>query len=83
MPERPPEGDDPMRIRDEIERRVGLDPGVAMVDLGAVAGAPEIRVHVRSPDDASRLRRAGLPASVGGVPVALVVGDYGLEGPPG
>ena len=72
-----------MGTRDEIERRVGSDPGVAMVDLGAIAGGPAIRVHVRSQEDAARLRREGLPASVKGLPILLVVGDYGLEGPAG
>lgn len=79
MPE-PPEGDDALRIRDEIERRIGSDPAVALID---VAGGPAIRVHVRSAEDVTRLRREGLPASVGGIPVDLVVADYGLEEPPG
>ncbi len=83
MPEPPSSRGDPARIRDEIERRVGSDPAVAIVDIGAaVAGAAAIRVHVRSRGDAARLRREGLPASVQGLPVVLVVGDYELEEPP-
>ena len=84
MPDSPSTGDDPMRIRDQIEAQVASDPAVTMVDIGAAAeGGPAIRVHVRSPEDAARLRREGLPSSVEGVPVALVVGEYRLQGPPG
>ncbi len=76
-------GGDPARIRDEIERRLGSDPAITLIDIGAVGDGLTIRVHVRSPEDATRLRDAGLPASVEGFPVTLVVADYGLEGRPG
>jgi hypothetical protein len=85
---KPPSSDALVRVRDEVERRVGSDPAVSLIDVGV---DPEhesdttrlaVRIHVRSNDALARLRAEQIPGSIDGVPVVLMVGDYRLEQPP-
>jgi hypothetical protein len=85
---KPPSSDALARVRDEVERRVGSDPAVSLIDIGV---NPEregdttrlaVRIHVRTYDDLARLRAEQIPGYIEGVPVVLTIGDYKLEQPP-
>jgi len=54
------------------------DPDVRLIDLGSDpgTGGPVLRVHVRNATAESRLR---LPPEIDGIPVRVIVADYGLE----
>jgi hypothetical protein len=85
---KPSSSDALVRVRDEVERRVGSDPAVSLIDVGV---DPErerdttrlaVRIHVRTYDDLARLRAEQIPGYIEGVPVVLTIGDYRLEEPP-
>jgi hypothetical protein len=84
---KPSSSDALARVRDEVERRVGSDPAVSLIDVGV---DPErerdttlaVRIHVRTYDDLARLRAEQIPGYIEGVPVVLTIGDYRLEQPP-
>jgi hypothetical protein len=78
-----------LRVREQVEHRLGGDPGVSLIDVGVHPGAPErqsaqiaVRVHVRSPHDVARLRAQGIEETIEGVPVVLIMGEYRLEEDP-
>jgi hypothetical protein len=84
---KPSSSDALARVRDEVERRVGSDPAVSLIDVGV---DPEherdttrlaVRIHARTDDDLARLSEQ-IPGYIEGVPVVLMIGDYWLEEPP-
>jgi hypothetical protein len=85
---KPSSSDALARVRDKVERRVGSDPAVSLIDVGVDPLRERdttrlaVRIHVRTYDDLARLRGEQIPAYIDGVPVVLTIGDYRLEQPP-
>jgi len=70
------------QARQKLSLQLSGRPEVSLVDLGLnpkdSAGSKEIflRVHLRHAVDIHRLN---LPAEVDGLPVIVIIADYGLE----